>query len=196
MRRKRSKVISGTVCSLHPNRRFGFVHSDDFDRDLFFSCDDLGAAASKLKIGAVLRGTVEQGPKGPRLVAVRVVSLTPTSPTLLYALLSLIAVVGLASGIWLNFEVSLLVAYLLAINVGSLFFMGLDKSLARSASIRTPETIMFVLATLGGSAGVLLGIHVFKHKTKKAGFQFVLLLIFLSQFVILRALGVELRPTS
>jgi uncharacterized membrane protein YsdA (DUF1294 family) len=49
------------------------------------------------------------------------------------------------------------------------------------------------MALLGGSPGVLLGIHVFRHKTRKASFQFVLLLIVVAQFALLRALGLELR---
>jgi len=34
----------------------------------------------------------------------------------------------------------------------------------------------------------LVGMHVFKHKTRKSAFQFVLLLILVAQVVVLRAL--------
>jgi uncharacterized membrane protein YsdA (DUF1294 family) len=86
-----------------------------------------------------------------------------------------------------------LAAVFLALNVGAVFFMGLDKALARSGSVRTPEVVVFVIALLGGSPGVLLGIHVFKHKTRKASFQFVLLLIVVAQLWILRMLNVDLN---
>jgi uncharacterized membrane protein YsdA (DUF1294 family) len=90
-------------------------------------------------------------------------------------------------------NVSFLVAYALGINGGMLFMMGLDKLLSRSGSLRTPEAVVYTMGLLGGSPGIVLGIHVFKHKTRKAGFQFVLLLIFTAQIAVLRLLGVTLR---
>lgn len=186
--------ITGLVSSLDSARRAGFVRSDDYERDIFFRLDDLGKRADSVRIGTALKGTVQQTQNGPRLVSISLVGSAPPAPYLLFSLLALIAVVALSSAAYLNFEVSLPVAYLVGINISALFFMGLDKSLARSSALRLPEAVINVIAVLGGSAGVLLGIQVFRHKTRKAAFQFVLFVVFIAQFALLRALGFEFRP--
>lgn len=77
---------------------------------------------------------------------------------------------------------------LLGINAAGLIGMGLDKFLSRSSSPkRFPEVVLYVVALLGGVPGILVGMHVFKHKSRKASFQFVLLLILVAQVVVLRA---------
>lgn len=83
-------------------------------------------------------------------------------------------------------------ALFISMNIIGVISMGLDKSFSRSASLRVPETVLYILATLGGSAGILLGCHIFKHKTKKASFQFVLLLITCAHLYVLRAMGFSL----
>ncbi|MFO0416874.1 MAG: DUF1294 domain-containing protein [Pseudomonadota bacterium] len=90
-------------------------------------------------------------------------------------------------------DLSLLGAYGLGINFAAFVLMGLDKSLATSGSLRAPEKVLFSLAALGGGAGILLGMHTFRHKTKKVAFQCVLMLIFMAQFFIASKLGIELR---
>ena len=93
-------------------------------------------------------------------------------------------------------DVSLLVGMFIGTNVAAIMSMGLDKSLARSNSLRVPEVILYVQALLGGAPGILLGIHVFKHKTRKAGFQFVLLLIVVAQVALFRLLDIDFRPDN
>ena len=54
--------------------------------------------------------------------------------------------------------------------------MGLDKGIARKNGARSaqgkatrrrvPERTLFLIAALGGSLGVLLGVYTFRHKTK------------------------------
>lgn len=88
----------------------------------------------------------------------------------------------------LQFNVTLLLSFFIGINTAAIVTTGFDKSLARSGSLRMPETISYVIALLGGSPGTILGMHVFKHKRRKAAFQFVLLLIFVAQLFIVRAL--------
>jgi uncharacterized membrane protein YsdA (DUF1294 family)/cold shock CspA family protein len=193
MGRSRNTSLSGTVSSLDRTRGFGFLRSDDSERDIFFSLSDLPPQHQDIGVGSALRGKVTQTPKGPRLVSITVISSSTVSPHVIFGGLAVLISLALASAVAMNFEVTPLVAWLIGINCGAIFFMGLDKSLARSASLRTPETVTFVMALLGGSPGVLLGIHVFRHKTRKAAFQFVLLLIFAAQALLLRALGLSLR---
>ncbi len=88
---------------------------------------------------------------------------------------------------------SLVASYAIGVNVASLIVMGLDKSLSASGSLRVPEKVLFALAVLGGGVGILLGMHVFRHKTRKVAFQCFLMLIFMAQFFLASKLGIELR---
>ena len=60
--------------------------------------------------------------------------------------------------------------YLLAINALSFIITGLDKRKAARNLSRTPERTLFFLAFIGGSAGVLGAMYVFRHKTKHKSF--------------------------
>ena len=55
--------------------------------------------------------------------------------------------------------------YLLAINIATFSAFGADKRRARRESWRIPEKTLFLLSLLGGSAGALLGMRIFHHKT-------------------------------
>ena len=116
------------------------------------------------------------------------------NPFVFYGVFTVGVVVGATLALHLSSSISLLVAIFVGINVAGLMSMGLDKSLARSSSLRIPETVLYVQALVGGAPGILLGIHVFRHKTRKAGFQFVLLLIIVAHCALLRLLDVDLRP--
>ena len=71
--------------------------------------------------------------------------------------------------------------YLIAINLLLFLLMGRDKAAARRAKRRTPETTLLALAVLGGSAGGILGMLLFRHKTRKAAFFLGMPLILLMQ---------------
>jgi uncharacterized membrane protein YsdA (DUF1294 family) len=47
---------------------------------------------------------------------------------------------------------------------------GLDKRKAKKGSWRTPEKTLLLMAFFMGGAGALLGMRVFRHKTKHAAF--------------------------
>jgi len=95
--------------------------------------------------------------------------------------------------VWRETAASLPISALVGVNVAALASMGLDKSLARSNSPRIPEVLLYVIALLGGSPGILGGVHIFRHKTKKAAFQFTLLIVFALQVALVRILGIALR---
>lgn len=48
--------------------------------------------------------------------------------------------------------------------------MGVDKSRARSHKHRIPESTLFLLALLGGGTGGVLGMYLFRHKTRHRSF--------------------------
>lgn len=70
---------------------------------------------------------------------------------------------------------------LIIINTVALVVMAYDKKIAGSGKMRIPEKFFFTIAALGGSPGVLLGMHWFRHKTKKASFQIVIAVILVVQ---------------
>lgn len=66
--------------------------------------------------------------------------------------------------------VKLLIAYLVLMNLVAFLSMGRDKRKAVSHRPRTPERRLLAYALLGGSAGSLLGMSVYRHKTKHLKF--------------------------
>lgn len=80
--------------------------------------------------------------------------------------------------------------YLLIINAVSFLLMREDKKRAIEKLWRIPERILIGLAIAGGSLGALLGMNIFRHKTKKPLFYAGLPLIFLLQgFLLIAKLG-------
>lgn len=106
-------------------------------------------------------------------------------PHLFFSLSSLFLLGVTITLLTVCFHCSFLLAYILGINATGLILMGLDKSFARSQALRLPELIMYAIAVLGGSVGVLFAITVFRHKTGKPTFQLILFLIACAQMLLL-----------
>ena len=62
--------------------------------------------------------------------------------------------------------VGLLIIYLIIINALTFLIFGADKRRARRDRRRVRESTLFLLAAIGGSIGALLGMYVFRHKTR------------------------------
>lgn len=60
----------------------------------------------------------------------------------------------------------LLYVYLILANIAGLASMGMDKARARQHRWRIPERNLFLIALLGGSLGSVLGMQLFRHKTR------------------------------
>ena len=60
----------------------------------------------------------------------------------------------------------ILIVYLLIINLIGFIIMGMDKRKAIRHTYRIPEKTLFLAALLGGSIGSILGMQLFRHKTK------------------------------
>lgn len=79
----------------------------------------------------------------------------------------------------------LVMGYLVGINGVALFVMGGDKfSAARDFDKRTPEGIFFFLGVIGGAIGVLGGMFLFRHKTRKWYFLLGLPILLLQQILL------------
>ena len=64
----------------------------------------------------------------------------------------------------------ILFLWLAGINAALFIAMGADKRAARQHRRRVPETSLLALAVLGGSVGGILGMLLFRHKTRKPAF--------------------------
>lgn len=80
--------------------------------------------------------------------------------------------------------ITYLLWYLAAVNLVTFTVYGVDKSKARRGAWRVPEKTLFLLPLLGGSVGALLGMLVFRHKTKHWYFVWGIPLILLAQIAL------------
>lgn len=72
---------------------------------------------------------------------------------------------------------------LLAINGIEFVLFGLDKHRAKHDQWRIPEATLLLMAVVGGSIGGILGMKVWRHKTKHAKFFIGLPLVLICQCV-------------
>lgn len=74
--------------------------------------------------------------------------------------------------------------YLIAINIAAFCLMGIDKRRAQRHLWRISEKTLFLTALLGGSLGGILGMRLFRHKTKHWYFKYGLPGILILQIAI------------
>ncbi len=80
---------------------------------------------------------------------------------------------------------SLIMYYLLAVNVVAFAAFGIDKYKAKRGLWRISEATLLLLAVVGGSIGALLGMRIWHHKTQHAKFRYGLPLIILAQIALI-----------
>ena len=73
--------------------------------------------------------------------------------------------------------------YLLAMNLLAFVLMASDKKKAKSGAWRVPEKVLFLSAILGGSIGAIVGMQVFRHKTKHWYFKYGMPAILILQLI-------------
>lgn len=71
-----------------------------------------------------------------------------------------------------------LIVYLIVMNFAAFSVMGVDKQYAKRKDRRIPEKRMFLLALIGGAAGVWLGMRYWRHKTLHGTFTIGIPLLF------------------
>ena len=74
--------------------------------------------------------------------------------------------------------------YLLILNILGFALMGIDKRRSVRGAFRIPEATLFAIAILGGSIGSILGMHLFRHKTKHWYFLFGMPIILILQIAL------------
>ena len=95
----------------------------------------------------------------------------PVSPLEFYGLAAIAIVVAVSLLLHLRYDLSLLVSWLITVNIEAALFFGYDKLLAWSGRNRIPEKILFGLSFIGGSPGGMISMLIFWHKVRKASFQ-------------------------
>ena len=78
---------------------------------------------------------------------------------------------------------TLLIVYLLLINIAAFALFGADKRKARRGDWRISEKALFLSAVLGGSLGAMIGMRLFHHKTKHWYFVVGIPAIFVLQII-------------
>lgn len=73
------------------------------------------------------------------------------------------------------------IIYIIFINITSFLLMFIDKRKAINHKWRISESTLLLSAILGGSIGAILGMNIFRHKTKHLKFKFGLPLILIIQ---------------
>ena len=78
--------------------------------------------------------------------------------------------------------------WFLGMNLLTFALFGIDKQRAKQKKYRIAEKLLFALSLLGGSVGALLGMQIFRHKTKRLSFLIGIPLCFLFNAILLSLL--------
>ena len=79
---------------------------------------------------------------------------------------------------------TIVIYYLLIINLLTFAIYGIDKAKAKKGAWRIPEKSLLLLAVIGGSIGAWLGIRLWRHKTMHPQFKWGVPLILLIQLAL------------
>ena len=81
-------------------------------------------------------------------------------------------------------NVSYMLIYYFIINIIAFLLYGMDKWKAKFGAWRIPEKTLLGIALLGGGLGALLGMQLFRHKTRHLSFR-ILVPLFLTLHLII-----------
>lgn len=84
-----------------------------------------------------------------------------------------------------NLNIKNIIIYLLILNLLGFLFMFIDKKRAKKNEWRISESTLFGVALLGGSVGAIIGIYLFRHKTKKMQFIIGMPTILILQIILI-----------
>lgn len=84
--------------------------------------------------------------------------------------------------------ITLLLEYLIAVNLIGFALMGIDKYKAKKRAFRIPEATLFIVAIIGGSIGSIIGMYAFRHKTRHWYFVYGMPAILILQILLITLL--------
>lgn len=79
---------------------------------------------------------------------------------------------------------TLLISYVIIMNIIGFALMGIDKHKAKKRAFRIPEATLFTVALIGGSIGSILGMYTFRHKTRHRSFVYGMPAILIIQIIL------------
>ena len=79
---------------------------------------------------------------------------------------------------------NIIVTYLIGVNIAGITLMGIDKERAITRRWRIKEKNLFLVALIGGSLGCIIGMQLFRHKTKHPTFTVGMPCILIIQFIL------------
>lgn len=65
------------------------------------------------------------------------------------------------------------ILYFLTLNILTFLIYGMDKYFSKRNMFRISEKILLFLSIIGGMVGAILGMNLFRHKTKKIKFKII-----------------------
>lgn len=77
--------------------------------------------------------------------------------------------------------IGIIAGYFAVMNLIGFIIMGIDKRRAIKRLWRIPESTLFIIALIGGSIGSILGMYLFRHKTRHWYFVYGMPVILLIQ---------------
>lgn len=80
--------------------------------------------------------------------------------------------------------ITLIIIYFIVINLVGFALMGIDKRKAVKRLWRIPESVLFIIAIIGGSIGSIFGMQLFRHKTRTWNFVYGMPAILILQVII------------
>ena len=87
-----------------------------------------------------------------------------------------------------------MIRYIIIINIITFFVYGIDKYLAYKEKSRVSEKLLLTLALCFGIIGTLLGMKIFRHKTKKKSFKTSIILIIIINLIhLLRKISLKIK---
>ncbi len=84
----------------------------------------------------------------------------------------------------MNDVMTLLISYVIIMNIIGFALMGIDKHKAKKRAFRIPEATLFTVALIGGSIGSILGMYTFRHKTRHRSFVYGMPAILIIQVIL------------
>ena len=84
--------------------------------------------------------------------------------------------------------ITLLLEYLIAVNLIGFALMGIDNYKAKKRAFRIPEATLFIVAIIGGSIGSIIGMYAFRHKTRHWYFVYGMPAILILQILLIALL--------
>ena len=79
---------------------------------------------------------------------------------------------------------TLILLYIVLINIMTFFIYGIDKLKAKKSKWRVPESTLMGMAIIGGSIGAWLGMKVWHHKTLHKRFKYGMPFIIVAQIAL------------